>query len=338
MISVTLGMSGGVDSAAAAILLKEKGYDVIALYFDVLKDQDNAALDRAQNAAVQLGIKFTTKNVATEFEDKIINPFCNEYCNGRTPIPCVFCNPEIKFRTLAQLGTEYIATGHYARIKEIDGQFFVQKAANEKKDQSYMLARLPQEILCKTIFPLGVIASKDEVRSIAADRGLSLSSEHDSQDICFIKGSYKDFLSERGISSKKGNFVSQDGTIYGPNEGVANYTVGQRKGIGIALGVPAFVSEINSDNGNVVLTSNEQDLFKSEVRIDNLMLHKALEDKKYQVKLRYAAKPAECTISLNSNNDSAVLYFTEGQRAPTPGQAAVIYEGDIVIGCGIIYN
>ena len=336
MKTVTLGMSGGVDSAAAAIMLKEKGYDVIALYFDVLKESNQEARQRAESTAKALGISFVSKNVSTEFEDKIIHPFCMEYSMGRTPIPCIFCNPMIKFKTLANLGTDFLATGHYAKIKEIDGVFYAAKADNRKKDQSYMLARLPQEILKKCVFPLGDIESKEAVRKFVADRGLSISSIQDSQDICFIKGSYKDFLNSRKITSPKGNFISPDGKIYGPNEGIANYTVGQRKGIGIALGTPAFVSSINSGTGDVILTDNEKDLFKTEVKIDNLMLNRSPVDKLYQVKLRYAAKPADCKIILKG--DSAVLYFNDAQRAPTPGQAAVIYDDDIVIGSGIIYN
>lgn len=334
--TVTLGMSGGVDSAAAAILLTEKGYETIALYFDVLKEENSDAKLRARKVADALGLSFISRNVSAEFEEGIINPFCSEYKFGRTPIPCVFCNPMIKFRTLAETDSDLIATGHYARIKESGGRFYVAKAANSAKDQSYMLARLPQEILCRTVFPLGEIESKDEVRKLVADKGLSISSEKDSQDICFINGSYKDFLRDRGVESIKGNFVSPDGRVYGPNEGIANYTVGQRKGIGIALGMPAFVSEIRPDSGDVVLTSDEKDLYKSEVSIDNLLVNGRLEDKKYQVKLRYAAKPAECKVL--QNGDSAMLYFDEAQRAPTPGQAAVIYDGDIVIASGIIYN
>ena len=336
MNSVVLGMSGGVDSAAAAIILRDKGYDTIALYFDVLNEENTDAKLRAENTAKSLGITFITKNVSSEFEKNIIEPFCLQYTHGRTPIPCVFCNPLIKFKTLADSNSDYIATGHYARIKEIDGRFYVSKAANTSKDQSYMLARLPQEILCRTIFPLGEFDSKEDVRKLVAEKGLAISSEKDSQDICFIKGSYKEFLKERGVKSAKGNFISPEGKILGQNDGIANYTVGQRKGIGIALGIPAFVSEIRSETGDVVLTSNESDLYKSEVSVENLMVNGKLDDKNYQVKLRYAAKACDCRII--QKNDTAKLYFEDAQRAPTPGQAAVIYDGDIVIASGIIYN
>lgn len=342
MAVVALGMSGGVDSCAAAILLKEKGFDIKALYFDVIKDNDSSSRRRAEAAAKALDIEFIYRDCSDEFEEKIISYFCNEYKCGRTPSPCVFCNPLIKFKLLAELETDYIATGHYAGIAEKSGVYYVRKAADRLKDQSYMLARLPRDILSKTIFPLADISSKEETRRIVGELKLEAAESKDSQDICFISGSYKDFLACRGISSVKGNFIDKNGRILGPNTGVANYTLGQRKGLGIALGEPAFVCSLNSVSGDICLTTQEKDLFRTEVLIRDIMLTDPdllLYKNQYGLscKLRYAAKAADCSISMISDS-RALLTFTDPQRAPTPGQLAVIYKDDIVIGSGIIYN
>ncbi len=336
MESVALGMSGGVDSCAAAIILKEKGYDVVALYFDVLPDGNPEGLLRAKNAANSLGLNFVYKDISKEFNDKIIRYFCNEYCSGRTPAPCVFCNPLIKFKVLFDLGTDYIATGHYAGIAYQNGVCFIKRAANEKKDQSYMLARLPQDILKKTIFPLAEIKTKEEVRSLVSKYSIEIAGTGDSQDICFVNASYKDFLKERGITSLKGSFISDTGKVLGQHNGIANYTIGQRKGLGIALGEPAFIKSIDSVTGDIILSTDESCLMKKDVYIKSLLLNLETDASDYFVKLRYAARPAKCKIE--KTQEGAILIFDVPQRAPTPGQAAVIYKNNLVIGSGIIYN
>lgn len=336
MASVVLGMSGGVDSCAAAIILKEKGYDVVALYFDVLPNGNPEGLLRAKTAAKSLGLDFVYKDISKEFNERIIKYFCSEYCKGNTPTPCVFCNPLIKFNVLSSLDTDYIASGHYADIVFENGTYFVKIAANEEKDQSYMLARLPQDILQKTIFPLAEIKNKDETRNFVSKYNIEIAGTKDSQDICFVNGSYKDFLRERSIDSLKGNFINEDGKILGPHKGIANYTIGQRKGLGIALGEPAFIKSIDSVTGDIVLSTDESCLMSKEVYITNLLLNAKIDNSDYFVKLRYAAKPAKCKIRVAG--DEAKLIFEDSQRAPTPGQAAVIYRNNLVIGSGIIYN
>ncbi len=331
-------MSGGVDSCACAILLKEKGYEVTALYFDTTKNE-GAGKKRAEFAAQKLGINFIYKNLTEEFEEKIIQPFINEYKIGRTPIPCIFCNPLIKWAVLKQvadeIGAEYLATGHYARIEEKDGIYYVKKAFNERKDQSYMLARLGQDILSRAIFPLGEIESKEQTREIVSSLDLEFSKEKESQDICFIENNYVDFLADRNVTTIQGNYLDSEGKVLAPTEkGIHCFTIGQRKGLGIALGAPAYVTKINSDTGDITLSTNEADLFKDNVLIDNIVWNGARADGEFTVKLRYAAKPAKATIT--NRGKYAILSFDEPQRAPTPGQAAVIYFNDFVVGCGII--
>jgi len=337
MNTVALGLSGGVDSCASALLLKEKGYKVIALYFDVLKEGNAKARNRAEKAAMELGLDFVYKNVSDIFEQLVINPFCIAYEKGMTPSPCVMCNPSVKFKILSDLGTDFIATGHYARIVENNGIYFVRQAENINKDQSYMLSRLPQEILSKLILPLGEISSKEETRSIAKKIDAEISSVKDSQDICFINDDYRDFLASRGICGRKGDFVTSEGINKGPHRGTAYYTLGQRKGLGVALGSPAFVSDINTDNGNVILTTNEEDLFRSVVTASDLVIQKEPDETKtYLGKLRYSAKKAQCRVKIKGN--SMIMYFDEPQRAPTKGQAAVIYDRELIIASGIITN
>jgi len=338
-MKVVLGLSGGVDSAASAIILKSKGYEVIALYFDVTKEGDIDVKNRAKLLSEKLGIEFVYKNVAEDFEDKIIKYFCNEYQIGRTPIPCIFCNPLIKWAVLKayadEIGAEYIASGHYARIVEKSSLFYVQKAVNEAKDQSYMLARLDQKILSKMILPLGEIESKDLVRNIVADLDYDFSIQKDSQDICFIPTNYLEFLENRGIKTKEGNFIYKSGEVIAPtSKGFSSFTIGQRKGLGIALGMPCYVTDINPDNGDITVSTNEQDLFKEQVLIDQITWVGERLDGIYSCKLRYAAKPAKCMV--NQRGKYIILDFEEAQRGPTAGQAAVIYDNDIVVGSGII--
>jgi len=338
MSKVVLGLSGGVDSVASAILLKEKGYEVTALYFDVVKGKEEER-KRAEKAAQMLNIDFVYKDLSLEFNKKIIQDFCSEYQHGRTPNPCIYCNPLIKWKVLQntadEIGAEYLASGHYARVKEINGIYYVQKAVNLAKDQSYMLSRLGQDILKRIIFPLGEIGDKELTRKIVSNLDMQISQGKDSQDICFINGSYIDYLNMFGISAKTVNFVDTNGKLIAKTDKPTFcFTIGQRKGLGIALGEPAFVTNIDSESGNVTLSTNEQDLFKEQVLIDNIVKTGPLEDGVYEAKLRYAANPAKCEVI--NRGKYVILSFDEPQRAPAPGQAAVIYDDEIVVGCGII--
>lgn len=395
---VILGLSGGVDSTAAALILKEKGYEVTGLYFDVFggsaKSEEGRA--KAETAAEQLGIKFIYRDLSDEFREKVIGNFCSEYSCGRTPNPCIVCNPDVKFRVLLetadQEGAQYIATGHYAGTyhdKAAD-TWFIRRAANETKDQSYMLYRLGQEVVSRLLLPLNDVDDKEKIRDIARKNDMKNAEAKDSQEICFIEAddNYKDFLKRRGYETPEGDFVDAQGNVLGRHKGILNYTIGQRKGLGIALGKPAFVTAIDGVKDQVVLGDNA-DLFKTEVcssgnvmfgvRTDVAPMEGSLEKGSPDVtkaetagsactaedggsmdecgggqvcqtipdelkawlgdgiraKIRYAAKPAEASVTL-LDDGRIMASFNEPQRAPTPGQSIVFYKGDLVIGGGFI--
>ena len=343
---VILGLSGGVDSTAAALLLKEKGYDVTGLYFDVTAEKAAAGEERraAEKTAAELGIDLIYRDVSESFEKIVIEDFCREYMGGRTPNPCIVCNPAVKFRTLIEAADEagayYIATGHYAgtRHDEDSGTWYIRKAANERKDQSYMLYRLEQETIARLLLPLNDIGDKEQVRNMARDRSLGNSDARDSQEICFIDrdSSYKEFLKERGFETPPGDFADKKGNMLGTHDGILNFTVGQRKGLGIALGKPVFVTSIDSVNNEVVLGDNE-DLFRREVvSTQNVIVDRSLlEGSGVTAKIRYAAKPS--SVAARVKDDGSILAeFDQPQRAPTPGQSIVFYSGDLVVGGGFI--
>lgn len=341
---VLLGFSGGVDSTAAAVILRAKGLEVTGLYFDVLEGGDPESREYAEKTAEKLGMDLIAVNVSESFEKLVIQPFLSLYEAGRTPIPCVMCNPAVKFAVLKEyadkIGTYYIATGHYARILEGAGAYKVRKAVNLQKDQSYMLCRLPQEILSRLILPIGDFASKEEIREICRDMDLPNSGRKDSQDICFIKNmTTQEYLKSNGIQGTPGNFVKTDGSIVKAHEGTANYTIGQRKGLGVALGAPAFVKSIDAKSGDIVLCTNEE-LFESSLTAEDCIWQWGRPEtgKTYMCKPRYTAKEAACKVTALEGEEGriAVIEFEEPQRAITPGQAAVLYDGEIVVGGGYI--
>lgn len=348
---IVLGLSGGVDSTTAALLLKEQGFEVIGFYFDVLGD--NFAGERAAwKLAEKMGIPLHTMDVSCEFAEKVIDNFCSEYSLGRTPNPCVICNPAIKFKKLLEIadreGAYYIATGHYVGIMkdEAAGIYYIRKGASEKKDQSYMLYRLGQEVLSRLILPLSDMADKDTVRRLARESEMPNAESADSQEICFIdeeKEDYVTFMARRGFACPKGHFVDADGKILGEHQGISRYTVGQRKGLGIALGKPAFVTKIDKENNRVVLGDNE-DLFHTEViSTDNFFTEtgggeipeRLLEKRGITAKIRYAAKPAPAVLH-RAGDGRVVTVFEQPQRAATPGQSIVFYDGERVVGGGFI--
>ncbi len=342
---VVLGLSGGVDSTAAALLLQEKGYKVVGLYFDIGKGGG----ERAEKVAGQLGIEFIYRNVADLFDKIVIGNFCGEYFCGRTPNPCIICNPAVKFKTLLdaadEVGAYHIATGHYADTyyDETSDLWFIKRAANEKKDQSYMLYRLDQETISRLILPLNEIDDKEQVRQLAREKALINAEAKDSQEICFIDAddNYKDFLRRRGITAQEGDFVDPEGNVLGEHKGILDYTIGQRKGLGIALGKPAFVTKIDGEKNQVVLGDND-DLFRTEViASDNIFFGGCGVDQNYlegldiTAKIRYAARPAEAKLRFLDDGRVKTI-FKDAQRAPTPGQSIVFYSGDLVIGGGFI--
>lgn len=346
-----LGLSGGVDSTAAALLLKERGLEVTGFYFDVTGSND-AGRKAAEDLARRLDIDFVSMNVAEEFEEKIITDFCREYACGRTPNPCIVCNPSIKFKKLLQVADErgayYIATGHYARVHSAgtEGPFFIRKGASGRKDQSYMLYRLGQNVLSRLILPLGDFEDKAVTRELARNYQMPNADAADSQEICFIDEKtedYTDFLKRRGFICKKGNFADAQGNVLGQHQGISHYTVGQRKGLGIALGRPVFVTAIDAENNTVTL-GDHADLFSREVRsADNFFAESGgntppdhlLRSRNLTAKIRYASAPSPASLSQGADGEITAV-FEEPQRAAAPGQSIVFYDGDIVVGGGFI--
>lgn len=342
---VIVGLSGGVDSSVAAYTLLQQGYDVIGVTMHVWGDvSENVAVKDAKKVAMHLGIPHYVMDFTKEFKQSVVDYFIGEYMSGRTPNPCNMCNRFVKWEALLdkakEFGAEYVATGHYARIKRLEnGRLVVMNSATAIKDQTYALNQLTQEQLAHTIMPIGQY-SKDEIRQIAKDAGIPVADKPDSQDICFIPdGDYKAFLekyAERKLPSE-GNFVNQEGKVLGTHKGITNYTVGQRKGLGIALGKPVFVSAIRPETNEVVI-SDTGDVFSREL-LCNRLNFMAVEDltKPTEViaKIRYAHKGSPCTIE-KIEEDTVKCTFHEDVRAITPGQSVVFYQNDYVFGGGTI--
>lgn len=344
---VLLGMSGGVDSSVSAILLQEQGYDVIGITLELFgEDGSNAdSVTGAEEVCNSLGIPHVTYNLKEEFKCKVINKFIEDYSNQKTPNPCIECNKYMKFGAMyekaKELGCEYIATGHYAQVEysEKYNDYVLKKASNIAKDQSYVLYRIPRDMVSKLVFPLGQFQSKEDVREVARHHGLEVANKPDSEDICFIpNGNYKEFLERNSnLAPNPGNIVRKDGTVLGKHNGLYNYTIGQRKGLGIAYTVPLFVIGFNKTR-NEVIVGEEAELYRKEMKIKDvnlLLMDKITEPLDVTVKIRYSSKPAEAIINQLDNGEIQVI-FKEPQRGITPGQSAVFYIDDIVLGGGKI--
>lgn len=353
---VVVAMSGGVDSSLTAALLVHQGYDVIGATMQIWeKDVNNddpdsrgccslSAVDDARRVANKLGIPYYVLNFRDMFQETVVKYFMTEYSAGRTPNPCIACNRYVKFEGLLAkalaLGAEYVATGHYAQIKydESRQRYILQKGVDPTKDQSYALYHLNQYTLRHFLMPLGSF-TKTETRKMAKELGLSVADKPDSQEICFVPNDdYKTFLKERIPESlKPGNIVDVTGRVLGKHQGVQLYTVGQRKGLGLAVGKPLYVVAVDAERNEVVVGS-DQDVFASELIANDLnfiTIDKLDKPLVVEAKIRYSAIPAQATVTPIDNGQVRVT-FTVPQRAITPGQSVVFYHDDIVVGGGII--
>lgn len=355
MSKVVVGMSGGVDSSVAAYLLKQQGYEVIGVTMQIWQDAERiveeenggccglSAVEDARRVAAQLEIPYYVMNFKDSFQKNVVDYFVEEYLNGRTPNPCIACNRYVKWESLLQrslsIGADYIATGHYARIVKLpNGRYTLRRSATLAKDQTYALYNLTQEQLQRTLMPVGEY-SKEEIRKIAEDIQLQVANKPDSQDICFVPdGDYAGFIEKTaGKQLQKGNFVTADGTVLGEHKGIIHYTVGQRKGLGLALGYPAFVLEIRPETNEVVIGTHEESMAKS-LRAGNLnfmSIEDLTEPMRVFTKIRYNHRGVWATIE-KTGEDEILCTFEEPQRAVTPGQAVVFYDGEYVLGGGTI--
>lgn len=352
---VAVGMSGGVDSSVAAYLLKEQGFDVIGVTMQIWQDEEPlamaenggccglSAVDDARRVADRLDIPYYVLNFKREFKDKVIDYFIDEYIHARTPNPCIACNRYVKWEALlnraVELGCDYIATGHYARVCRLDnGRFALQKSAAVRKDQTYALYNLTQEQLSRTLMPVGEY-DKEQIRKMAEEIGLSVAGKPDSQEICFIPDNdYASYIEkETGQTFLEGNFVDAGGRVLGRHKGIIHYTVGQRKGLGLSLGAPAFVTELRPETNEVVIGTNE-DTFHDRLladRVNWMSIPELQGERRVTAKIRYSHQGAPCIIRM-TGEDEVECRFDEPVRAITPGQAVVFYDGDIVVGGGTI--
>lgn len=347
---IAVAMSGGVDSAVCAYLAKQIGQEVFGATMKLSRpfcDSQDADMQKdiedAKKVCISLGIEHRVYELSEKFERDVIAPFTQAYISGCTPNPCIECNRRLKFGALLDAasldGADKIATGHYARIeKDGSGRYLLRRALDEKKDQSYVLWTLTQKMLSSSLLPLGDF-TKDEARDIALSLGLEIAQKGDSQDICFIPdGDYASFIEK--YSGKKfecGDYIDTNGNILGKHKGVIHYTIGQRKGLGISLGKHIFVKDKDAEKNTVTLC-DEQELFSSRVRIRdvNLIPFDSLSSPiKIKAKLRYRQTPADA-IAHPDGDGGILLEFDTPQRAPARGQSAVLYDGDYVVGGGII--
>jgi tRNA-uridine 2-sulfurtransferase len=364
--TIAVAMSGGVDSSTVAAMLRADGHNVVGLTMQLWNQRRLAgregmpeavtgrccSLDDvydARRVAETIGIPYYVLNHEDRFEREVVRPFVQEYLSGRTPIPCSLCNNHLKFDQLLtvaqQIGAEAVATGHYARVEfdEPTGRWLLKRPADRSKDQTYFLFGLTQEQLSRTLFPLGGM-TKPEVRELARKHGLALAEKPDSQEICFVPGGdYKRFLdaylAEQGDSlpDTSGELVTSDGRVIGEHTGIHNFTVGQRKGLGVATGSPLYVLQIKGDQRQVVVGDQENLYSKTLVarRTNLISVGELSEPMRVAVKIRHRHEPALAMIE-KSGADEILVTFDEPQRAVTPGQAAVFYDADVVVGGGWI--
>lgn len=352
MAKVLIGMSGGVDSAVAAWLLKQQGHEVIGVTLRTWESDDGTEsrcceIDDARRVAMRLGIPYYPLNSLRAFKEDVTDPFIREYLAGRTPNPCIRCNRYVKWERMLYfmkvLQADFIATGHYAGVIQMpNGRYTVQTAVHAEKDQTYMLYRLTQEQLARTLMPLSGY-SKEEVRAMAHKFDLAVAEKPDSQELCFVpEGTYVDFIRSQVPEEVpgEGDFVDETGKVLGRNRGILHYTVGQRRGLGIAAGERIFVTEIRPEENQVVL-GPEESLYREEIRCTDLNFLSIPDPEsgtvfRCQAKIRYHHPAVAATVTV-TGDDNVLVRFDTPVRAPAPGQSAVFYDDDrCVIGGGII--
>ncbi len=354
---VVVGMSGGVDSSVAALLLKEQGYDVIGVTMQIWQDEDEftleaqggccglSAVEDARRVADVIGIPYYVMNFKQEFKKNVMDYFAQEYLSGRTPNPCIACNRYVKWESLLnrslEIGADYIATGHYARVSRLDnGRYAVCNSVTAEKDQTYALYSLTQEQLSHTLMPVGEY-TKPQIRKIAEEAGLPVAHKHDSQEICFVPDKdYASFITDyTGKTLPEGNFVDEDGKILGRHKGITHYTVGQRRGLGLPMGRRVFVKELRMDTNEVVIGEGDQ-VFSSNLQADRITFMgvpplEIGESGRFTGKIRYGHKGSPCLVT-RTGEDEISCRFEEPVRAITPGQAVVLYRDGYVAGGGTI--
>ncbi len=350
---IAVAMSGGIDSCITALLLQDQGFDIVGITLQLWDSGEiqqgccsSKSVDEARAFAEKIGVPHYVVDVKDAFKACVVRNFVNEYMNARTPNPCVVCNPNVKWKYILQkaeeLGCEKIATGHYAQISSANGRYFVTRGVDLSKDQSYVMWQLSQEQLSKTIFPLGKY-KKSEIKELAEKHGFTdLVKKSESQEICFIpdddyRGFLRSYVQDIDSIVKKGIYVSMDGKKLGEHEGFPFYTIGQRKGLGIALGVPAYVQAVDKET-NTITIGFRDDLLTKELYVSNLHFSK-YEDfdhvQQLTVKIRYNTQPAPCSVEKQENGWYKVS-FENPVWAVTPGQSAVFYDDEDLLAGGVI--
>ena len=342
--TVLLGMSGGVDSSVSAILLKEQGYEVIGATMQLWKSNNTLKeQEDARKVCDKLGIKHYVFDATDCFRENVINNFINCYKCAKTPNPCIECNKNLKFgyfyEKAKELDCEYIATGHYANIEYSDRYktHVIKKSKSKLKDQTYVLYGVKKEIIPHIIFPLGNFETKDEIRQIAKNYDINVANKPDSQEICFVPDNdYVGFLKKQGINKNiQGDIVHVNGEVLGKHKGIINYTIGQRKGLGISYKNPLYVVKLDL-NRNEVIVGEEEYIFSSELYVKDINMLVPINEEKIKAKIRYSAKEADAKL-IHKDKNTAKVVFNSPQRAITPGQSIVFYDFDgIVLGGGKI--